>query len=106
MSVGVGVIGAGMMGADHVRTLTHGVDGAHVAAVADVDPARARGGRGQAGARAIADPHALIADPAVDAVVVASIDASHEEFVSPASGPASRCCARSRSPRPPTPACG
>jgi myo-inositol 2-dehydrogenase/D-chiro-inositol 1-dehydrogenase len=81
MSVGVGVIGAGMMGADHVRTLTNGVPGAHVAAISDVDPARAEGAAHDAGARAIADPHALIADPAVDAVVVASSDATHEEFV-------------------------
>jgi myo-inositol 2-dehydrogenase/D-chiro-inositol 1-dehydrogenase len=71
-----------MMGADHVRTLTNGVPGAHVAAVSDVDPARAAAAAGDAAdARAIADPHALIADPAVDAVVVASFDASHEEFV-------------------------
>jgi myo-inositol 2-dehydrogenase/D-chiro-inositol 1-dehydrogenase len=81
MSVGVGVIGAGMMGADHVRTLTNGVPGAHVAAISDVDPARAEAAAHDAGARAIADPHALIADPAVDAVVVASSDATHEEFV-------------------------
>ena len=42
MSVGVGVIGAGMMGAAHVDTLTTGVAGAHVAAVSDADPAIAR----------------------------------------------------------------
>jgi myo-inositol 2-dehydrogenase/D-chiro-inositol 1-dehydrogenase len=81
MSVGVGVIGAGMMGADHVRTLTNGVAGAHVAAISDVDPARAQAAARDGAARAITDPHALIADPAVDAVVVASSDATHEEFV-------------------------
>ena len=76
MSVGVGVIGAGMMGADHVRTLTGAVDGAHVAAVADADPARAEAAAGLGGGRAFADPHALIADPEVDRVVVASYDAT------------------------------
>jgi myo-inositol 2-dehydrogenase/D-chiro-inositol 1-dehydrogenase len=81
MSVGVGVIGAGMMGADHVRTLTNGVPGAHVAAISDVDPGRAEAAAHGAGALAIAEPHALIADRAVDAVVVASSDATHEEFV-------------------------
>ena len=83
MSVGIGVIGAGTMGADHVRTITARVAGAHVAAVSDVDPARAEAAARECGggARAIADPHALIADPAVDAVVVASSDATHEEFV-------------------------
>jgi myo-inositol 2-dehydrogenase / D-chiro-inositol 1-dehydrogenase len=82
MSVGVGVIGAGMMGANHVRTLTSGVAGAHVAAISDVDPARAEAAaRDGAGAIAIADPHALIEDAAVDAVIVASADSTHEEFV-------------------------
>ena len=70
-----------MMGAAHVATLTKGVEGAHVAAVSDADPARADARPREGGARAIADPHALIADPAVDAVVVASFDTTHEEFV-------------------------
>ncbi len=82
MSVGVGVIGAGMMGAAHVRTLTGGVEGAHVAAVSDADPARAAAAAHEAGgARVIANPHELIADPEVDGVVVASFDTTHEEFV-------------------------
>ena len=80
-SLGVGVIGAGMMGSDHVRTLTTAVEGAHVAAVADADPARAEAAAREGGARPFADPHALIADDAVDAVIVASFDATHEEFV-------------------------
>jgi myo-inositol 2-dehydrogenase/D-chiro-inositol 1-dehydrogenase len=70
-----------MMGADHVRTLTSAIDDAHVAAVADADPARAEAAARAGGARALADPHALIADPEVEAVVVASFDATHEEFV-------------------------
>lgn len=81
MSVGVGVIGAGMMGTDHVRTLTTAVEGAHVAAVADAELARAEAAAALGGGRAIADPHELIADPAVERVVVASLDATHEEFV-------------------------
>jgi myo-inositol 2-dehydrogenase/D-chiro-inositol 1-dehydrogenase len=81
MSVRVGVIGAGMMGTDHVRTLTTAVDGAHVVAVADADAARAEAAAALGGGRAIADPRALIADPAVEAVIVASFDATHEEFV-------------------------
>jgi myo-inositol 2-dehydrogenase / D-chiro-inositol 1-dehydrogenase len=82
MSVGVGVIGAGTMGAAHVRTLTDGVEGAHVAAISDADPERASAAAHDgAGARVLADPHALIADAAVDAVVVASFDTTHEEFV-------------------------
>jgi myo-inositol 2-dehydrogenase/D-chiro-inositol 1-dehydrogenase len=81
MSVGVGVIGAGMMGAAHVVTLATAVEGAHVAAVADANPERAAAAAREGGARALADPHELIADPGVDAVVVASFDTTHEEFV-------------------------
>ena len=81
MSVGVGVIGAGMMGAAHVDTLTTAVPGAHVAAVADADPVRAAAAARAGGARALVDPLELIADPAVDAVVVASYDTTHEAFV-------------------------
>jgi myo-inositol 2-dehydrogenase / D-chiro-inositol 1-dehydrogenase len=81
VSVGVGVIGAGMMGADHVRTITAAVDGARVVAVSDADTARAEAAARDGGGRAIADPLELIADEAVDAVVVASYDATHEEFV-------------------------
>ncbi len=82
VGVGVGVIGAGMMGANHVRTLTGAVERAHVAAVSDADPARAAvAARDGEGTRVIDDPHALIADAAVDAVIVASFDTTHEEFV-------------------------
>jgi myo-inositol 2-dehydrogenase/D-chiro-inositol 1-dehydrogenase len=79
MSVGVGVIGAGMMGAAHVRCLAREVEGAHVAAVSDVDPARADAAAATGGARVIGDPLELI--DAVDAVVVASFDDTHEELV-------------------------
>jgi len=71
----VGVIGAGIMGADHANTLRRAVRGAEVTAVADVDLARAEAAA--EGARAYDDAFALIADPAVDAVVIASHDSVH-----------------------------
>ena len=78
MSIRVGVIGTGIMGADHVNTLHRQISGAAVSMVADVDLARAQGiGDGIAGARAMADGFALIADPEVDAVVIASHDSTH-----------------------------
>ena len=40
-SIGIGVIGAGVMGAEHARLIAREVSGAHLAAVADADPARA-----------------------------------------------------------------
>ncbi|MGO4753711.1 Gfo/Idh/MocA family oxidoreductase, partial [Streptomyces sp. 2MCAF27] len=41
MTVRVGVIGAGMIGQDHIRRLTDVVTGATVTAVTDIDQARA-----------------------------------------------------------------
>jgi myo-inositol 2-dehydrogenase/D-chiro-inositol 1-dehydrogenase len=75
MTLRVGVIGAGIMGADHANTLRRTVRGAEVTAVADVDLARAEAAA--SGARAYDDAFALIADPAVDAVVIASHDSAH-----------------------------
>lgn len=78
MSVRVGLIGAGVMGADHARILHDGVPGAVLAAVHDVDPARARALAGECGgARVVDDAAALVADPGVDAVIVASPDDTH-----------------------------
>jgi myo-inositol 2-dehydrogenase / D-chiro-inositol 1-dehydrogenase len=71
----VGVIGAGIMGADHANTLRRSVRGAEVTAVADVDLDRAKSAA--AGATAYDDALALIADPAVDAVLIASHDSVH-----------------------------
>ena len=68
------------MGADHVRTLTSGVPGAEVTAVADVSLERARAAA-PPGALALADPEALIASADVDAVLVASADETHEALV-------------------------
>ncbi|WP_435216134.1 Gfo/Idh/MocA family oxidoreductase [Streptomyces sp. bgisy034] len=42
MTVPVGVVGAGVMGADHVRLLPGHVSDAEVVAVTDVDEARSR----------------------------------------------------------------
>jgi myo-inositol 2-dehydrogenase / D-chiro-inositol 1-dehydrogenase len=77
MTVRVGIIGAGVMGADHARTLRTAVTGATVEAVSDADASRA----GSVGVRVVDDPFGLINDPAVDAVLIASSDATHEGFV-------------------------
>jgi myo-inositol 2-dehydrogenase/D-chiro-inositol 1-dehydrogenase len=80
--VSVGVIGTGAMGATHVRTLAFGVEAARVAAVADVDLERATAVAGEVGtSRVHADAHDLIADASVEAVLVASPAATHEELV-------------------------
>ena len=82
MSIGIGVIGTGVMGADHATTLARSVGGAHVAAVADADTDRAN--RVAAVAQALrvhSDGHALIGDRDVQAVLIASPDHTHAELV-------------------------
>ncbi len=83
MTIEVGVIGTGMIGQDHVRRLTHVLSGARVAAVTDVDLDRARSVADSAGDGVAVHETgaALIADPAVDAVVVTSWGPTHEEYV-------------------------
>ncbi|NUS73754.1 MAG: Gfo/Idh/MocA family oxidoreductase [Corynebacteriales bacterium] len=78
-NVRIGVIGAGNMGADHVTTLHRYVSGATVTLVADLNAERARSAL-VPGSRATTDPYALIADPEVDAVVIASHDTTHADL--------------------------
>lgn len=78
MSLAVGVIGTGVMGAEHARLLREETAGAHLAAVCDPDEARATGAA--KGAAVFTDAHALIASDKVDAVVIASPDATHAGF--------------------------
>lgn len=81
MNIRVGVIGTGIMGADHVTTLHRQTSGATVSMVADVDIARAHAtAEAISGARAMADGFALIADAEVDAAVIASHDSTHVEL--------------------------
>ncbi len=79
MSVRVGIIGVGVMGADHARVLASHVPGAILQAVHDADPARAKMVADETGARSVAaDAFALVRDPNVDAVLIASPDATHK----------------------------
>lgn len=80
-TVRIGVIGAGNMGADHVNTLHRLVSGTVVTMVADIDEERATTVTDAVpGARATDDPYALIGDPEVDAVVIASHDTTHADL--------------------------
>jgi myo-inositol 2-dehydrogenase/D-chiro-inositol 1-dehydrogenase len=82
MTVRVGVIGAGMIGQDHIRRLTTVLSGSTVVAVTDVDTARAQEvGGGLPGARVHATGQELVTDPDVDAVLVPSWGPTHEEYV-------------------------
>ncbi len=78
----VGVIGVGVMGADHAERLVNRIAGARLVAVSDPDTARADRLAAQFdGVRSIAGAVALVADAAVDAVLIASPGLVHEEQV-------------------------
>jgi len=78
----VGIIGVGMMGADHAERVAHRTSNAVLVAVSDPDTARADALAVRfEGARAVADPLALVADDGIDAVIIASPGFAHEEQV-------------------------
>ena len=76
----IGLIGAGVMGADHARVLASGIAGAELAAVQDAEPARAQAVAGTCGGRVVARAETLIGDPEIDAVLVCSPDETHAPF--------------------------
>lgn len=76
----VGVVGVGVMGADHARRLAGRIANATLAAIADPDGDRAEELAGQlGGVRVHTDPLDLIADDGVDAVLLASPGSVHPE---------------------------
>nr|WP_203696609.1 Gfo/Idh/MocA family oxidoreductase [Streptomyces rubrogriseus] len=81
--MGVAVLGAGHMGADHIRRVDRVVSGARVAAVADPDAERAKeavGGIGGTGRITVhTDVEAALDAPGVEAVLIASPGEAHEE---------------------------
>ncbi|HYI59089.1 MAG TPA: Gfo/Idh/MocA family oxidoreductase [Microlunatus sp.] len=80
MTVRIGVIGTGNMGADHIRTLQRFVAGTGVTVVADHHRPTAEAVAAWSGARIADDGHALISDAEVDAIVIASHDSTHHEY--------------------------
>jgi myo-inositol 2-dehydrogenase/D-chiro-inositol 1-dehydrogenase len=80
--IDVGIIGTGAMGTHHAQLLNETIAGAALAGTFDIDAARAAEVAAQApAARAYASPHELITADDVDAVLIASPDPTHEEFV-------------------------
>ncbi|GAY15412.1 Gfo/Idh/MocA family protein [Mycobacterium sp. shizuoka-1] len=76
----VAVLGVGVMGADHVARITGRIKGARVAVVNDYVTEKAEQiAAGIEGCRAVADPLDAIADPQVDAVVLATPGPTHEK---------------------------
>ncbi|CAL9599968.1 Inositol 2-dehydrogenase_D-chiro-inositol 3-dehydrogenase [Streptomyces sp. enrichment culture] len=78
--LGVAVVGAGRMGADHIRRIDRVVSGARVAAVADPDAERAQDAvAGIDGVFVHTDTEAALDAPGVEAVLIASPGPAHEE---------------------------
>ena len=81
-TIAIGVIGAGGMGTRHIMNIHSYVKNASVSAIYDLDQARASQVAEECGtAKAIADPLQLIRDASVNAVLIASPDPTHAEFV-------------------------
>ncbi len=78
MSIRVGVIGCGMISRFHVSGLLKA--GAAITWVCDLNPASTAAYAQQTGARVTADWREVVADPQVDAVVVATISRLHKEI--------------------------
>lgn len=77
--VNVGVIGSGGMGGRHIRNLA-GQTPAQVVAIMDIDRDRAEAAAAQSGGgKVYTDTAALITDPNVEAIVIASPDPFHAE---------------------------
>ncbi|MER5661186.1 Gfo/Idh/MocA family protein [Streptomyces mirabilis] len=80
--LGVAVLGAGHMGADHVRRIDRVVNGARVAAVADPDTGRAKDAvTGIDGVSVHTEVAVALDAPGVQAVLIASPGPAHEEAV-------------------------
>lgn len=76
----VAVLGVGVMGADHVARINSRIAGARVTVVNDYLTEKAEAiAASIPGCRAIADPLDAIADPEVDAVVLATPGPTHEK---------------------------
>ena len=82
MTLGIGVIGTGIMGADHVETITTAISGAEVRAIADIDPKRAEMIASRVpGAKALPSAESVIESAEVDGVIIASSDTTHAQYV-------------------------
>eukprot|EP01037_Dinobryon_pediforme_P017798 gene17798-18018_t len=78
MTIRIGLIGAGIMGADHAKILSTQIPGVSLHYICDADSHRAKAVADAYGARHVSsDPYAVIADTSVDAVLIASPDQTH-----------------------------
>ncbi len=77
----IGVIGTGVMGADHVETISKSIARAEVRAIADIDVGRAEAVAARIpGAKALSSAQALIESAEIDAVIIASSNPTHAPY--------------------------
>jgi len=83
MTVRIGVIGTGAIGRDHARRIQHVLSGGEIVALSDVNRASAEAVRADIAPKAevFATGEELIASANVDAVLVTSWGATHEQYV-------------------------
>jgi myo-inositol 2-dehydrogenase / D-chiro-inositol 1-dehydrogenase len=82
MSLRIGLIGAGAMGVHHAKIFAEEVGGCALTAIADADRDRAGKLAAVLGVSRLEDDGLkLIRDPAIDAIVIASPDATHFDLV-------------------------
>lgn len=78
MTLAIGLIGCGVMGADHAAIFAHEVPAVRLQMVSDADEARAKALADKLGVTHVTtDPLALIHDKSVDAIVIAAPDHVH-----------------------------
>jgi myo-inositol 2-dehydrogenase/D-chiro-inositol 1-dehydrogenase len=81
----IGVVGAGMMGADHIARITHRISGAFVSAIIEPDAARAAAAAENApGSQTFSRIEDAIEAGAVDAVLIATPGQFHQPVLEPA----------------------
>jgi myo-inositol 2-dehydrogenase/D-chiro-inositol 1-dehydrogenase len=81
MDLRIGVIGTGAIGEDHIRRLTNTINGAKVAALTDINVDNAKRIADKYGAEFYKTGEEVIEAPEVDAIVVASWDPTHAQYV-------------------------
>ncbi|ODT76181.1 MAG: inositol 2-dehydrogenase [Pelagibacterium sp. SCN 64-44] len=83
MSIRIGVIGTGAIGRDHARRINNVLSGARIVALSDVNRASAEAVRAEVVPEAaiFETGEALISSQGVDAVLVTSWGATHEQYV-------------------------
>lgn len=104
--VRIGLIGSGWMGALHAESIARRVPGAVLAAIADPNLESAEALAATLGtAKVTADAADILADPEIDAVVIASPARFHSALIGQAAAAGKHvfCARRGRTPSAPTP---